>query len=285
MSTDRETRLVRSWLEEGATVLPDRVLDAVRDELPATRQRRSVWPARRFPRMNRLSQVAVAIAAVIVVAVVGSRFLLGNTSVGGQGSAAPSVPPSPTASPQLLNDQGNLDGRYIIGSGITGRVTVAVPAGWSAGGDWVVRGPNGNAAPAGMAIRFYPATQLYKNPLRESDGLEPPETTVGALANAIATHRGWTATAPTDVTIDGLVGKVVHVTIPLDTVIGSDGKFLLFGDANGDQVWGFTPGQVFDMNIVGVDGQLVVIEAFHYPGTSASDLAAQQTVLDSIEID
>ena len=37
MSTDRDvTRIVRSWLEEGVTALPDRVLDAVLDQLPAT---------------------------------------------------------------------------------------------------------------------------------------------------------------------------------------------------------------------------------------------------------
>ena len=44
MSSDRDTtRIVRSWLEEGVTELPDRVLDAVLDELPATHQRRVTW--------------------------------------------------------------------------------------------------------------------------------------------------------------------------------------------------------------------------------------------------
>ena len=53
MHTDRDTtRLVRSWLEEGATALPDRVLDAVLDQVPATPQRRSWWPARRSADMN-----------------------------------------------------------------------------------------------------------------------------------------------------------------------------------------------------------------------------------------
>ena len=33
------TRIVRSWLDEGVTQLPDRVLDAVLDEVPATPQR------------------------------------------------------------------------------------------------------------------------------------------------------------------------------------------------------------------------------------------------------
>ena len=45
MSTDRDvTRIVRSWLEEGATALPDRVLDAVLDQVPSTSQRRPRWP-------------------------------------------------------------------------------------------------------------------------------------------------------------------------------------------------------------------------------------------------
>ena len=53
MSTDRDTtRIVRSWLEEGATALPDRVLDAVLDQVPATPQRRPLWPAWRFRQMN-----------------------------------------------------------------------------------------------------------------------------------------------------------------------------------------------------------------------------------------
>ena len=42
MSTDRDTtRIVRSWLEEGRTTLPDWVRDDVLDRLPATPQRRS----------------------------------------------------------------------------------------------------------------------------------------------------------------------------------------------------------------------------------------------------
>jgi hypothetical protein len=285
MSTDRDTRIVRSWLEEGATALPDRVLDAVRDQLPATHQRRSMWLARRLPRMNRLSQMAVAIAAVIVLAIVGTRFLPGDSSVGGLPSTAPSASPTPTASPEPLNDQTSLDGRYIVGSGIKARLTVAVPAGgWTAGGDWVLRGPRGYEAPSGMAIRFYSNMHLYKDPLKESDGFVTVGPTIDDLASAIASRPGWTASAPSDITIGGMPGKLVHVTIPLDTVIGSDGKFLLFGDDSGGQVWGFTPGQVFDMHLVDVGGEHIVIEAFHYPGTSATDLAAQQAVVDSIEI-
>ena len=72
MSTDRDvTRIVRSWLEDGATALPDRVLDNVLDQLPTTSQRRAWWPARRLREMNSALKFAIAATAVVVVAIVG----------------------------------------------------------------------------------------------------------------------------------------------------------------------------------------------------------------------
>ena len=51
MKPERDTTaLVRSWLENGVTDLPDRVLDPVLDQLPATPQRRHAWQARRSTR-------------------------------------------------------------------------------------------------------------------------------------------------------------------------------------------------------------------------------------------
>ena len=115
MSTDREaTRVVRSWLEEGVTVLPDRVLDAVLDQVPATPQRRSWWPARRFSDLNTYVRFAIAAAAVLVVAVAGYNFLLGRGGVGG--------PPAPLATGSFLSHGGQIeldatgDGADVTGS-------------------------------------------------------------------------------------------------------------------------------------------------------------------------
>jgi hypothetical protein len=97
MSTDRETtRLVRSWLDEGVTRLPDRVLDAVLDQVPATPQRRSWRLAWRFDQMNTYAKLIATAAAVLVVAVVGYQFLPGRSGPGGQ-TAAPSPSPVPLA--------------------------------------------------------------------------------------------------------------------------------------------------------------------------------------------
>ena len=95
MSTDRETtRIVRSWLEEGVTALPDRVLDTVLDQLPATPQRRSWWPTWRSNRMNTYAKLLAAAAAVLVVAVVGYQFLPRAGGPGGQPTIAPSPSPA-----------------------------------------------------------------------------------------------------------------------------------------------------------------------------------------------
>ncbi len=101
MSSDPETtRVVRSWLGDGVTVLPGRVLDAVIDQLPATPQRRAPWPARRLPEMNTAIKLALGAAAVMAVSLLGLNLLDGPAApaVGGA-SPAPSASPSPSPSP------------------------------------------------------------------------------------------------------------------------------------------------------------------------------------------
>jgi hypothetical protein len=186
-----------------------------------------------------------------------------------------------------LADQDPLDaGRYTVDAGPGFNVTVDVPSGWSANGGWVVIGPQGNDEPDGMAIRFYSGTlNLYNNPASTADGqLEPPVgPTVDDLVQAIVAHPAWTASEPTAVAIDGNSGQLVQVTIPSDAEFTADDQFMLFVDSDGGQVWGWAPGQTFDLYIVDVDGQRLVIDAFHFPGTAEDDLEAQREVVDSVE--
>lgn len=139
MSTDRETtRIVQSWLEEGVTALPDRVLDTVLDQLPATPQRRSWWPSRRSNSMNTYVKLFAAAAAVLVVAVASYQFLPGTGGVGGGPTIAPS-PSQPTNTPspsQALLARGTFKalfgGIYTVdldatgaASSVTGSMTVS----------------------------------------------------------------------------------------------------------------------------------------------------------------
>ncbi len=98
MSTDRELdRIVRSWLDEGVTVLPDRVLVAVLDRVHTTPQRRPWWPARRFPSMNTFRMVAVGVVLAATVGTIGTLALFAGPR-GGIGGPSPSPTPSPASS-------------------------------------------------------------------------------------------------------------------------------------------------------------------------------------------
>ena len=111
MSTDRDvTRIVRSWLDEGVTALPDRVLDAVLDQLPATPQRRAGWLARRFPTLSTYARYGLVAAAIVLAAVIGIG-IYGN-SVGGPG---PSQTPSPTPSPSATSVPDPIVGTWAAG--------------------------------------------------------------------------------------------------------------------------------------------------------------------------
>ncbi len=122
MSTDGDvTRIVRSWLEEGRTALPDHVLDIVLDQLPATPQRRPSWPARRLLDMNTPTRIAAAIAAVVAIAVIGAIVIPKGSGVAGPtstvgASSAPGSSPTPTV---------YTSSRY--------RYSITLPAGWFAG--------------------------------------------------------------------------------------------------------------------------------------------------------
>lgn len=94
MSSDHDvTRIVKSWLEQGGTGVPDHVLQAVAEQLPRTTQRRPMRLAWRFP----LTRPRFAIAGVTLIALLS----IGAYAVGTQPttSATPTAQPTPTVSP------------------------------------------------------------------------------------------------------------------------------------------------------------------------------------------
>ena len=84
MNTRRDPdRLIHAFLMEGATELADEVYVTVRDRIEHTRQR-AVIGSWREPDVNRYLKIALAVAAVVVVAVVGFRQF-GGSNVAGSG--------------------------------------------------------------------------------------------------------------------------------------------------------------------------------------------------------
>ena len=290
MSTDRDTtRIVRSWLRTDEHESADRVLGTVLDALDTTPQRRATrWPARRLEHMNGIFKYGLASAAVVAAAVLAFTYLT-TPNVGGPAPGDPTSDASPGLSPisiPALNGQVALDaGRYRVDPAMPVEVTVEVPDGWSAGGGWVVRGPLGPEAPAGMAIRFYTASAIYADPLAIDEGrMEPPiGPSVDDLVTELIDHPAWNIRGVDPVTIDGFEGQVLHVTLPPET--SDETPFYLFAAGGGGVVYATDPDQVLDIYIVDAAGRRLVIEAFHFPSTSETDRAAQDAVLRSIQID
>jgi hypothetical protein len=281
--------LLEDYLDdfEGHTPLPDATRDAIRARLPSTTQRPAWWPGWRFPEMNTMMKYGLGAAAAVLVALVG----FGVVSGGGGNFGSPDPTQTPEPSVTALTGQAHLvAGRYSIESGISMRVTAAVPSGWAAVDHWGVRGALGYEAPDGMGVRFYTVGNLLNNPGSYADGLQDPPVgpTVDDLIEAIGAQTEWTSSTPSDATIGGYPAQHVRITIPDGATFDAreaGGAFYLFQDEGSGQIWGLEVGQMFDVYVVDVDGERLVIDAFHYPGTSEADLAALEAVVNSIQID
>ncbi|MEO6577853.1 MAG: hypothetical protein ABIO99_03015 [Candidatus Limnocylindria bacterium] len=301
MSTDRDTtRIVRSWLEDGVTSLPDRVLDAVLDELPATPQRRVTWwPARRLSTMNNAVKFGLAAAVVAVAALLGFNYFVGP-NVGGPG--LDDSTPTPTVSPIALPAGGALAaGTYVatpfagptgfgVCEGQSGCVespaddsitfTVTVPDGWFISGlrgIWV----NNNAPPDGAILIFWRGGWLYSDPCT-TDGKGPDievGPTVDDFAAALADHPLLDVSTPIDVTLGGYSGRYVDVQAP-SNIDQCTTEYRLW-DPN---VYAQGANQQWHLWILDVDGVRVVVETMDYAGSSAQHQADLQAMLDSLQI-
>jgi len=325
MSTDRDTtRIVRSWLEEGATALPDRVLDAVLDQVPATRQRRSWWPARRFD-MNTYTKLAMTAAAVVVVAVVGYNLLPRTGSVGVPATPSPTQSASP-APPAMLEQApqaacspggGALDclapGNYrLTGNVWPAEITLGVPAGWF---EWlpytdrdaydaVLVGPSTGGG-SGWGLVFSVVDTVAKDPCDPTKGkYNRAETgTVDGLVAAMSGWPGFAVTAPVPTVVSGYSQQLVKLTSTrtvTDCPNGSVWTIPQGGSVDAYPMVG-APGKsrAGTCRIVDVNGTLLVIMATDFPQTSPNELAngipddatrhatdrvAMQQILDSIRI-
>jgi hypothetical protein len=288
MSVDRETnRIVRSWLEAGVTALPDRVLDDVLDQLPATRQRRAIiWPARRLFEMNKALAFALAAAAVVAIALTSSAlFGLPGTGVGGPGDEPP---PDPTATPiPWPTGYGNdlAPGTYISDGPTPVRSILTVPAGWLTCGVGreefaVCSRPAQNAGFAVLLI-----DNVVANPCDASRALLDPPVgeSVDDLVKAMSSLAGFTATDPTDVSVSGFSGKQFELRATTAPACELDENGLGAWSSGAD-INGVGPGEVNLVRIIDADGLRVVITAAYQPYTAAGVVAELRAMLESAQI-
>ena len=293
--SDRDvTRVVRSWLDEGVTALPDRVLDAVLDQLPATPQRRSWWTAWRRPFMNNTIRIGLAAAAVVVIAIIAIQFFPGS-NVGGPptetppaSTPAPSATSSPSPTPANFGDYPSgialTPGSYVFTHVEPLLITFTVPSGWEKGGlDWVLFSvENIKAQLAVMSV-----ASLYEDPCGPRLYRYPPVgPTVEDLAAALGTVPGLTFSAPTDVNVAGFDGLKLDYVPPDTFGTCAAGEPWLWRVNQGTTVQPAPGGDdVFTVRILDVNGTRLVITASAPAGIPAGRVAELEAIIDSIQIE
>lgn len=244
-------RVLRHWFDDGPSTMPDRVVDVVADRITRERQR----PAGRLPwrvqPMNPAVKIGAAVAAVLVIAIVGWNMLPGPST----GSGGPAATPTPTSSPAAsaaptpvptapwwvgLNRSGirecgqapgvpygcagELAAGTVTSGGLDPALTYTVPSGWVNSRDWAKyyvlfpdtpanRSAVANGGDAGIVIVIGEPTV----PVANVDCSGTPQTGVGTtaaeIAAALVARDGLVTGTPKAVTLSGLTGQQLDVSL------------------------------------------------------------------------
>ncbi|HSL76860.1 MAG TPA: hypothetical protein VK867_07940, partial [Candidatus Limnocylindrales bacterium] len=204
MTHERDsTRVVRAWLEDGATRLPDRVLDAVLAELPMTHQRRrSTWTDVRSWHRSTWVRLLVALMAL---AIIGSSLAIA--------SGAWRLMPIPRA----LESRPLEAGRWVIDAPFPVRISLDLPAGWK--GDEierdVVRIVHDDDLVDRAALLFTVVDAIYPDPCHfDTDSIREVGPGVDDLTDELVALRGVDITPPQDVVFGGYPARTLTLTAP-----------------------------------------------------------------------
>lgn len=283
--------LIRAFLDEGQTELPDRAFDAVRRDIHDTRQRVVIGPWR-DPDMSMFARVAIAAAAVLAVGLAWVNLGPGMPGFGGQPppTQAPTITPSPRAlpavDPEIPLEPGT---SYVTADPFLVRVTFTAPEGWEGkvGGEYLAfANPTGRSAPSGGVV-FSSFILVSRDPCHLDSGYEFafPSGSVDNLVSSLVNMRGTDASTPIDVKVDGYSGKQLTLTAPasFDGCTLSPDGYVVWQLASGTN-YPFVASQRSRLWILSVDGKRLVIDVPEVPGQSAQERADAQALFDSIRI-
>jgi hypothetical protein len=290
--------VVRSWLHEDGHEDADRVLFSVLNSLDTTPQRHAGWLARRLPIMNNKTvRYGIAAAAVLVIALLGMNMLpevnLGpplTPSPTAVPSAAGTQTPAPTADlglpllaeqptyPELLAAN-----TYLIDAPFPVRASVTVPEGWS------MEGPYRREAVglgvltesgmwAGWGLAFKDIDDVFVDPCATDQRLRDIGSSADELVAALIDLPGHPAEGPVPVTVGGLVGQRVDLSIPEMSAADCPGGHLLW-TMDGLTMHG-RPGDVHNLIILEVQGRRLAIELDDYAHSSIFEMESYATPFD-----
>ncbi len=300
--------VLREYLADDGLTARDYVLDVVEERIGRQRQQR-VWPFPGRTTMNTQVKLIAALAAAVVLAVVGYNLLLGVSGPGSPTAApTPTVAPTPTAVSvrDVPGSGGRLDPgqwRFRIGPGSPGLSAVAdIPAGWLAeeGGRGMENALATNSAPSGLAIFFVmPAHGMFSDPCHwnidgsgrgDQEGDVAIGSTVAELVAALRANTSFTSSAPSGVQLGGATGQQLELRFPADLEPGTcdrdprndEGTYRVMPDTIYSQgkanIW-----RVFVLSVGAEITNRIVVHIEYFPGTAPAKLAEAQAIVESMD--
>jgi hypothetical protein len=268
---------------EGLTPLPEAIRDAVRAQLPTTRQIGSRPGPMTFLSMSMSipgpARYGLAAAVIFVAAVLGAAIFNRAGNIG----ADPS--PTPT-SPVLIEPESReaaapfTAGTYYVDSPFPLHLTFEIPQGWSAWG-YTSKGSqiNFNQGNGPGEVSFEIVDNITADPCT-TQLLDPPVgPSVEELVTALSEMEGFEASAATDVAVDGFHGKQFTLTAPNADACQSLATWKTTTRQNG-----VGPGEVNEVRILEVDGVRLLICVAYTPPVPAKALSELRAVAESVQI-
>jgi hypothetical protein len=297
--------LLDQWLIEGPREMPDRVVDVVAQRIRRQPQR-PAWRLDRRLSMNTSLKAAAALAAVILVAIIGYNLLPGSTSsVGGPAATAnPTTTPTATPTgtpaatgPAALPDGPLTAGRYRIKpfqSPSSLSVVAEIPASWIGyPGNSALTSPAGSNG--GVLLGFMSPDGLYRDACHwDVNGTGKAETgdvvvgpSVDDLVTALKANKSYTSSPATPVTFGRFRGQELELQLPGEDVLSTcdkepgetQGSYFVF--PKGFYAQG--PNSRWHLYIVDVDGTRVVTMVSIAEGTPQADVTAAQAIVESFD--
>jgi hypothetical protein len=224
MTASRDTdRLVQAFLEEGPAVLPDRVLEAVQDDVHEMRQRATTGPWRTFT----MARTFLAAAAVVALAIGGFAIwanLPGSNEPGGGPTPTPAPTASPTPEPEYVGGALTAGTTYQtlqFGEAFTFVLPERLGSQEVDSDVWDQRTFRIRPA-SGGAITFHDDARLTDDICHPTGVLPDHPATPEAVGEWLRASEGLTISEPTEMTVDGVTAMYYDIQLAETCEINGD---------------------------------------------------------------
>ena len=217
--------------------------------------------------MNVFAKLVAALAAVVVVGIVGYNLLPASGGVGTGPAASPSPTPSPSATPSP-SPVADFPPTGPLAAGTHRAVADGVPlsfsvrsSGWTSSEPFIVKGEGGQPDAFSLLFWLSAPENVYADPCAHTPLSPPPSATAAGLAAAVATIPGTDlVSGPSSIDVGGRPAQ--HVVLKIREDLGCDPKtaYLWYdesiGGASDGWRWAETLGATINVWIVDVDAPL-----------------------------